>query len=338
MKPELRGGRRSPAALLAFAVLGVFALLGATPATAQTKVTAKFSSIVPDNHPIHMGLLRFASLVAQRTNGSVEIKIFPSGQLGGEVETAEGIKLGSIEGGVITTSVLVNWVPEVQVIDLPFVFRNDDHALAAYGLLTERLAPKFTPQGFRVLGMTLSGVRNLISTFPIQTVADVRGKKMRVIQSPLHVEIWKLVGANPTPIPAPEIYSALQTKVVDFMDNPKTNYLSFKWYEVAKNFTELGHIYSVIAFTFSERWWGRLNAEQKAAVQRSVNDVVPMIHHLLSQNDDIALAKTVELGSTVFVIKDREPWRKLMAPIWDDFQKKVPEGKALIDAIGALKD
>ena len=175
MKPSPRGGMRSPRVLMAFAAFGLLSMFASAAATAQTKVTAKFSSIVPDNHPIHMGLLRFASLVAQRTNGSVEIKIFPSGQLGGEVETAEGIKLGSIEGGVITTSVLVNWVPEVQVIDLPFVFRNDDHALAAYGLLTERLAPKFTPQGFRVLGMTLSGVRNLISTFPIHEVADVRG-------------------------------------------------------------------------------------------------------------------------------------------------------------------
>jgi tripartite ATP-independent transporter DctP family solute receptor len=336
MTSRLRGARW-PTALAACA-FGLAALLAPGPAAAQTKITAKFSSIVPDNHPIHAGLLRMASLIDARTNGTVEIKIFPSGQLGGELESAEGIKLGSIEGGVITTSVLVNWVPEVQTIDLPFIFRNDDHALASYGLLTSELAPKFQTQGFRVLGMTLSGVRNLIGTFPIRSVEDVKGKKMRVIQSPLHVEIWKLVGSNPTPIPAPEIYSALQTKVVDFMDNPKTNYLSFKWYEVAKNFTELGHIYSVIAFTFSERWWAKLNKEQQAAVQRSVNDVVPLIHHNLSQSDDFALAKTVELGSTVHVIKDREPWRKLMAPIWEDFQKKVPTAKPLVDKIVALKD
>ncbi len=139
----------------------------------------------------------------------------------------------------MTSSVLANWVPDVQVLDLPFIFRNEEHAIKANALLKSKLGNKFEAQGFHLLGFSVNGARELISTFPIEKPEDVKGKKMRVIQSPIHIDMWKAVGANPVPIPAPEIYTSLQNKVVDYFDNTTTNYYTFRFYEVAKNFTKL---------------------------------------------------------------------------------------------------
>ena len=303
---------------------------------AAAKYVARLSIEVQEGHPKQVAMERFAKLVSERTNGEVEIKVFPSSQLGGELETAEGIRIGSIQMGLPTTSVLVNWIPEVQVLDLPFIFRNEEHAIKANALLTATLAKKFESQGFHLLGFSVNGARELMSTFPIEKPEDVKGKKMRVIQSPIHIDMWKAVGANPVPIPAPEIYTSLQTKVVDYIDNTTTNYATFRFYEVAKYFTKLDHIFAMAAWIVDTKWWARLPKADQDAIQKTATEIQPLIPELLAKTDDAALAKAVSEGAKVIIIKDKAPWQKLMAPIWDQYSAKIPGGPELIKAIGAL--
>jgi TRAP-type C4-dicarboxylate transport system substrate-binding protein len=134
-------------------------------------------------------------------------------------------------------------------------------------MLTKALA-KVRGTGFHLLGFSVNGARELISTFPISKPEDVRGKKMRVIQSPIHIEMWKAVGANPVPIPAPEIYTSLQNKVVDFCDNTTTNYATFRFYEVAKHFTKLDHIFALATWIVDAKWWARLPKADQDAIER----------------------------------------------------------------------
>lgn len=300
-------------------------------------IKAKFSSSYQAGTPLDIYLSRFAQLVRDRTDGEVDLTIYRNAQLGSEVDTAEGIRLGSIEAGVVTSSKLVDWIPELGVLDLPFIFDSEDHVLHAYPALMEAFAPKFPESGFRLVAMPLAGVRHLISTFPIKSPEDVQGRKMRVMPNPLHIKVWQLVGANPTPIPAPEIYSALQTGLVDFMDNPKTTYLSFKWHEVAKYYIELGHIVPMHAIVFSEKWWQKLSKKNQDAIYSAAQDLVPLTHHLLIYNDNEALAKTIETGSQVSQVADKEAWRKLMAPIWDEFKASVPDAATLIETIQSAR-
>ncbi len=201
-------------------------------ATAQD-YTARLSLDVQEGNPKYVAADNFAKAVAKATDGAVEFKIFANSLLGGEAESAEGMRLGSIQGGIITSSIFATWIPEVQVLDLPFLFRDDAHAVAANPVLTERLVDKFDDQGFHLLGFSINGARQPMSTFPIDKPADVSGKKMRVIQSPVHIALWEAVGAKPVPIPAAEVYNSMQTGVVDFFDNTATNYLTFKFFEVA---------------------------------------------------------------------------------------------------------
>ncbi|MEO7243365.1 MAG: TRAP transporter substrate-binding protein [Variovorax sp.] len=320
-------------------------LLAATLAVAASAVGAQSplvvkvgTSIAGENHPLVITVGRWAQLVKQRSKGRIDIQLFPSGQLGGEVEMAEALRLGSLEATANTLTVFSRWVPEAEVFDLPFLFKDDDHALRVYnGEPGKKLAALFPAQGFRVLGFSMAGVRQPFGAFPINSPDDVKGRKMRVIQSPLHIAIWKSVGANPTPIPAPEIYNALQTKLVDFADNTKTNFVNQKWNEVAPYFSVLSHVYAIGGMFVSERWWQRLTPADQKILADSWAELVPTLHHLIAYQDELSLQKAAAGGTKVNVVTDKEPWRKAMLPVWDEWTKKVPAGKALVENILAIE-
>ena len=305
-------------------------------ANASDVYKGKFSTDVQPGHPKVVSFEKYAGLVKNRTEGRVQITVFPSSQLGGEMETANGLRLGSIQMGSITTSVLASWIPELQVIDMPFLFRDDDHAAKAIKWLADRLAPKFAAQGFHLLAFSINGARQPMSTFPIRKPEDVVGKKMRVIQSPLHIALWKQMGANPVPIPAPEIYTSLQTGVVDFFDNTPTNYLTFKFCEVAPYYTNLSHVYAIAAWVASEQWFKKLPQADQKVVAKTAREIVPEIHKLLTEQDKASLAKTKELGATIISVDDKGPWQAKMAPIWEEYGKKIPDGAEMIKAISGM--
>src|SRR6266478_2806940 len=143
---------RGMVAALALAGVTIAATLLPASAGAAAKYVGRMSIEVQEGHPKQIAMERFVKLVSERTSGEVEIKVFPNSQLGGELETAEGIRLGSIQIGLVTSSVLTNWVPQVQALDLPFIFESDAHAIKANAPLTQRLKENFGSQGFLLLG------------------------------------------------------------------------------------------------------------------------------------------------------------------------------------------
>jgi TRAP-type C4-dicarboxylate transport system substrate-binding protein len=237
-----------------------------------------------------------------------------------------------VQGSTLNVAVLSAWVPEGQLFDMPFVFRSPEHGgRVMAGPIGQAMAARYQPFGFEVLGFWNNGVRHPLGRFPINLPNDVVGKKMRVIESPLHISLWKLLGANPAPMPAPEIYNALQTGVIDFLDNSKSTYLSLRFYEVAPYFTDLGHIYSYAAFTFSSQWWKRLSPAQQAILRTEAADAVAYQDKLAFTADEDALAKTVTLGAKV-TRPDHAPWEAAMRPFWQEYAGKVG-GMPAIEAI-----
>lgn len=299
--------------------------------------TARFSLDVQEGNPKYVAAENFAKSVLEATDGAVEIQLFANGLLGGEVESAEGMRLGSIQGGIITSSVFAPWVPEVQVLDLPFLFRDDDHAVAANPILTERLAEKFDAQGFHLLGFSINGARQPMSTFPINSPDDVKGKKMRVIQSPIHIALWEAVGASPVPIPAAEVYNSMQTGVVDFFDNTATNYLTFKFFEVAPYYTDLRHVYAMGTWVVSKTWWDSLPAEYQEAVTQAAAEAQAGVAPMLAEVDAASLTETQKQGATITVIEDKQPWIDLMEPVWAEFAPSIPDAEDTIKAIQAME-
>lgn len=318
------------------ASLSVAATILAGAASAQD-YTARFSLDVQEGNPKYVAAENFAKAVSEATDGAVEIQLFANGLLGGEVESAEGMRLGSIQGGIITSSVFASWVPEVQVLDLPFLFRDDAHAVAANPVLTERLADKFDAQGFHLLGFSINGARQPMSTVPINDPEDVAGKKMRVIQSPIHIALWKAVGAEQVAIPAAEVYSSMQTGVVDYFYNTATNYLTFKFFEVAPYYTDPRHVYAMGTWVVAKSWWDSLPAEHQQAITEAAQAAQADVAPTLAEVDAASLAETEAQGATITVIEDKEPWIALMEPVWAEFTPSIPDAEANIEAIQAIE-
>ncbi len=293
------------------------ACVSALPAAAQTRVQARIAVVQPDTAPNARMWMRYRDLVRERTAGAVELQVFANGQLGGEREMAEGMRLGSIQGADVTLAALSAWVPEGQIFDLPFLFRDLAHVEKVVGgPIGERYKALYRAQNFEVPAFFTYGARHLVSRQPVLSLADVRGKQMRVIQSPLHIAIWRTLGANPSPIPITETFNALATGVVDMMDITKGVYESLRLNEVAPHLTETGHIWAVGAIAFARPFWARLSADQQKVLADTGVEMAAYIDRLHMEMEAEAMVRTGQRGAKVHAI-DREPWRAALRPVWE---------------------
>jgi len=308
------------AAITAIAALG---LAASVQAVAQAPKTLTVSVIYGPEKPQSKVWYRFSELVEEKLPGQFDMKIVTDGALGGEKETTEGIRLGSIQGALSTLANLTTWVPEGALFDMPFMFRDMDHIEKAMsGPIGDEYKKLYEDQGFKVLGFIVYGSRHVISKEPIRVPDDVKGKKMRVLQSPLHIDLWSSLGANPTPVPITEAYNALQTGVVDYMDMTKSGYQALKLFEVVPYLTETNHIWALGVMYLGKSFWDSLSAEQQTVLQEAADQAIPYFNELAASEQDASLAKTVEAGVTV-VQPDVAAWQAAMAPFWENYADKV---------------
>ncbi|GAB4167089.1 MAG: TRAP transporter substrate-binding protein [Thalassobaculales bacterium] len=309
---------------LALRILGLTAaaaLLGALPAAAQK--TVNVTSIHGMDSPQAQVWVRFQEVLDKEIPGKVKINIIAGGVVGGEREEAEQIRLGSIQGSLSTLANLSAWVPEGQLFDVPFMFRGEDHINRVMsGPIGDDMKAKYQAKGFRVLGFITYGARNLLSKKEVKAPADVKGLRMRVIQSPLHIELWKSLGTNPTAVPITEAYNALQTGVVDMMDFTKSGYAQMKLYEVTPYFVNTDHIWALGVMYFGEPFWQSLPADEKAAFQKAADASIPHFNALAKQDHEKSIAEATAKGAKLVTV-DQSAWQKAMEPFWATFAPKV---------------
>lgn len=267
--------------------------------------------------------------------GRFDLRVVPNAALGGEKEVAEGLRLGSVQASLFTISALSAWVPDGQLLDLPFLFRDRGHLRRVLaGSLGEELKRKYEAQGFVVLGFINYGARHLLAKEPLTTPASVKGKRIRVIQSPLHTELWSGFGAYPTPIPIPETYNALKTGVVDCMDLTKSAYVGFKLHEVVPYLVETGHIWAAGVVAVSASFWKGLSAEDKAAFAAAAAEGAGYFDDLIIADEDASMAKAKAEGGKVVQPEDRPGWEAGARKVWASFAPKLG-GLEKIEAIAS---
>ncbi len=319
----MRTMKKTLARRFAVAAVAAAGLLATGMAAAQAPKTMTVSVIYGPEKPQSKVWYRFRDLVEEKLPGQFDVKVVTDGALGGEKETTEGIRLGSIQGALSTLANLSTWVPEGALFDMPFMFRDMAHIdKVMNGPIGEEYKALYEAQGFKVLGFIVYGSRHVISKEPIRTPADVDGKKMRVLQSPLHIDLWSSLGANPTPVPITEAYNALQTGVVDYMDMTKSGYQALKLFEVVPYLTETNHIWALGVMYLGKSFWDGLDGEQQAAFQAAADQAIPYFNELAAAEQDASLAATVEAGAEV-VSPDVEAWQSAMAPFWESYADKV---------------
>lgn len=217
-------------------------------------IKIKVGHISPDGQAYAIGFEEYAKAVEEATNGQVEFEIFGNGSLGGERELLEAIQLGTLDMSLITTGVVTNFVPEVSVIEFPFLFRDLDHAYKTLdGEIGQELLDKMSEAGFKGIAFWENGQRHLAnSQHPIKTPDDLNGLKMRTIESELLLDTYSALGTNATPMAFPEVYSGLQQGVIDGSDFSTGVYWSTNVYEQSKYFSEVGLYYASATLVINE--------------------------------------------------------------------------------------
>ena len=328
MPPHLT--RRRFSGLLAAGTASPFVLRG-RPARAATALTV--ASLFGADKPETKIWVRIKEIVDTRLPGRFDFRIVQNAALGGEKQVAEGVRLGSIQASLATMSVMSSWVPESQILDAPFMFRDAAHVRRVLdGGTGNELKVKFAAQNFEVKGYINYGARHLLAKEAVTTPAQLRGKRIRVIQSPLHTELWKAFGANPTPIPITETYNALQNGVVDMMDLTKSAYAGFKLYEVVPYLIETGHIWATGVVYFSAPFWKGLGAEEQAVFAAAAAEGALYFDRLMIEDESASMAKAAAAGGKVVQPQDRPAWEAGARGVWSDLGPKVG-GIGKIEAI-----
>ncbi len=300
--------------------------------------TAKLAYVAQPSNPFHRGMEYFAEKVAEKSKGAVEIKLFHSQQLGGERDYVEGLQLGTIELAATSTAVLSAFEPRIQLLDLPFLFRSPEHLDKVLdGPIGKELADLFPAKGLRILGYADFGARYIHnSKRMIRKPEDMKGLKFRVMQSPVHLETYRSMGARAVPMARPEVYSALKQGVLDGLDNSLAFYESMGDYEVAKYLTMGVQIMQTpAALMVSERFYQRLPVEHRKALEDAAAEAMPYQRKIFRQAEAETLERLKRKGVLVETA-DVAPFAEMARPVWRMFADKVG-GWAKIQAVLNVK-
>lgn len=279
----------------------------------------------------------WADSVEKATNNAFAIKHFPSSALGGERELIEGLQLGTVEAAIVSTGALSNFVSDVGIVDIPFLFRDTQHARAVLdGKFGQDLLAKFQQRGLVALAWGEQGFRHLTNNkVSVQNVADLKGLKIRVTENPVHITAFRTLGAAPTPMSWPEVISALQQGTIDGQENPISVLTSSKLWEVQKHLTLTSHVYAPVVLVLSPSFWGSLTDAQKAAFTEGAKAGGQASRAFV---DDVE-AKGVEMaksnGMQVVENVDAAAFRAALEPAYKQYAKKF--GQQTLDAIAKVK-
>ena len=251
--------------VLLFAVL-VGLSFSMLPVVGAATLTAKFGHVAPPFHGQTKGVDAFAAYVKEKTKGAIDIKTFPLGQLGGEMSLAEQVQAGTLQMATITTAVLSTFAPQLAVMDLPFVYpdRKTAYAVIDDQEVQKKIWSYLPAKGLIGVGWTENEFRDITnSKRDIRKPEDLKGLKIRVMSSPIFLDTFKLLGASPTNLPFPEIYSALQNGTIDAQENPLLTSILIKATEVNKFATRTHHILTECIIIVAPEFWKKLTPEQQ---------------------------------------------------------------------------
>jgi TRAP-type transport system periplasmic protein len=283
-------------------------LLGVRLAQAQ-QVTMKVGHDSGTDFPYQAGAEYFKKEVEDKTQGRVKVEIFPNAQLGDEGTMVAGLKIGSVDAVYTSTAPVSEFVQEIDIFNLPFLFKDFDHSLrVANGPVGDALKAKIDPLiGGVVAGWGSIGERDMWnSKHPIKSLADLKGLKMRTQQSAIQKDTYAALGAQPTPMPFSELFTALQTGVVDGADNGPIDILSEKFYEVTKYLTLTNHFIVIVPMLVSDKALAKLTPEDKAVVLAAAKESTRVMSEEAKKQNQGAIDKLKGLGLQVFTLGDAD--------------------------------
>jgi len=287
----------------------------------QDVIVLRLAENLAETNPVTVAMHKFSELVAEKTNGKVQVRVHASGQLGQQVETIEQTRLGIIDFTRTNAVVMANVSPSVGVFNLPYIFRDYQHKYQVLdGDIGQDIRNELHDIGLMGFDFLESGVRSFYTSadHPITSIEDMKGLKIRVQPAQIMIRMIELLGAVPTPMNFGEVYSSLSQGVVDGAENDYVSYLTTGHYEVAGHYVEDGHMSPPAMLLMNLKKFKSLPEEFQQAISEAAAETATFERQLMNQANHDAKAALLEKGVSITTI-DNGPFRQAMQPIYDEF-------------------
>jgi tripartite ATP-independent transporter DctP family solute receptor len=314
------------------------ALAPLSPVGAQTKSVFKASDVQPPGYPTVAATENLGKKLEAATNGRLSVQMFPSMQLGGEKETIEQTQIGAIQMLRVSVGTMGPIVDDINVVNMPFLFRNTAHAQKMMdGPIGQELLDKITASsnaGLVALSWMDSGARSLYNTKkPIKTIEDLKGLKFRVIGNPIFVDMMNALGGNGVAMGYDQVFSALQTGVIDGAENNPPSYVFSNHYTAAKYYSLTEHLIIPEVLLFSKKAWSSLSGDDQSLIKKFAREAQLEERDLWNKYEKLAMEKALAAGCQVSEITDKKPFQDAVKPVWDKYGPKYQDMVKRIQAI-----
>jgi tripartite ATP-independent transporter DctP family solute receptor len=324
---KLRGGWTAQALGLALLVV-----CGLAPAAART-LRAADNQV--EAYPTVQALFHFDRLIQERTGGRHRVQVFHSRQLGEEKETIEQMRAGAVDLARVNAASMASFVPELDVLVLPFLFRSVDHAHRVLdGPVGEEILGKLSPHGFVGLAFYDSGARSFYNAVrPIRTLDDLRGLRIRVQPSDLAAAMVKALGATPVPLPYGQVATGLSTGLIDGAENNWPSYVTTGHYRAAPHYALTEHTMGPEVLAMSRKAWDGLDAEDQAIFREAARASSRFMRERWRQREEAARAQAERDGGVTVTTVDRAPFAAAMA----DLYGRLPAEGAIAGLVARIR-
>lgn len=312
-----------------FAAIALAALCAAAPA-----VELRFAHASAGDGAVGQSMEYFVKLVAERTQGRWTIKTFHNGQLGGERETAESCQLDNLDLAVVNQGPLGNFVPEFSVMDLPYIFTSNEHAIKVIdGEIGQSFLAMLDDVGLKGLAIWETGFRNLTnSKRPVNSLDDVKGLRIRVMENQIHQDLWRAFGADPVPMSWGEAYTAMQQGAIDGQENATTIIDKNNVVEVNKNMAITEHCFASVFIVMSPARWASIPPEDQKIIMGCMADAKKFVHEVTERMNKEAIGTLKSKGMAV-TYPDKKPFIEKSKSVRDKYGSRFTDTIAKIDAL-----
>ena len=308
-------------------------VLGACGGGEPDVFVLKVAASAPADEPGPQTLQLFVNRINEAAGGRIDARLYAGSVLGEDRDVTEGLKLGTVEMLMSPSSTLATFVPEMYVFELPFLFEDNEHMFAVLDSeIGDSLRPALEREGFHLMGYFSYGLRHIMTTErAVETIDDLRGLKIRTMESPPHLDAFAAFGASPLPMAYNELYTSLETGVIDGAEAANSNYYSKRFFEVAPYWAYVGWLRLVAPVLMSKAFYDRLPPDLQELVDTTLTDLVDDDRQIYTDIDEQRLQQLVDAGVTV-TYPDRQAFVAASASVYDAWAERVG-GRQRIDAI-----
>jgi len=302
----------------------------------QAKVL-KITTGLTEQHPVYLANKKFGEILAAKLPGKYTVQAYANAQLGDDVRATEAVRMGTLEMVMTSSSPLTGLVPAFNVFDLPFIVPSEKAADAIFdGPVGAKLAAALDAKGLKLLAYYENGFRQLTnSAREVKSPADMKGLKIRTMQNPIHLEAFRAMGANPTPMPFSEVFTAMQQKTIDGQENPIPTIWLSKFYEVQKYVSLTGHVYGPQIMLINKKLWESFPAADRKIIAEAAQETAVYQRALNRKLNTEFVDNLKKAGTTVTVLtpEQHKAFVDACASVYANWEPKI--GKTLVDEFRA---